>query len=274
MINLRLAGGLGNQLFQLAAAIYLSRVKLYGSVCLFPSSTSKYSTPRSPDIFGILKFKASNLFSDNESILYDAAITKTRIGKFLPIVGISDRNIRTYFDSSPIIKFLIMDGYFQDHWLSSEFNFVSKYILNYLLVNESIKIYSNKFDCVIHIRGGDFTLIPSFGFISFEWYVNKINQLSKIVNLKRILILSDDILLKNQLLRELKYKYPNIDIQIGYDFSVIEDFLILNSAKSRIIGNSTFGLFAAALDVNESPTILHNYFTIDRKRAWSLSCEI
>ena len=101
MLYVRLAGGLGNQIFQLAAALRLRESKSE-KIILYTESLSKYSALRDFELANFFDLPSLGVFVDDISSIRRFLI-KNRIGR-LPVLGCSDDNYhntnrenRTYF---------------------------------------------------------------------------------------------------------------------------------------------------------------------------------
>jgi hypothetical protein len=252
MIYLRLAGGLGNQLYQIAAAGLMCASKGQ-KVVFFEGGLNSYSTPRFPD--GVKFVGAKPWIVDGALDEYKTVrlmSERFRCGRWLPRFGISDRNYWSRLVSD-IPGNLFMDGYFQIGWNSNTIASAIDLI--------SDRIVEKKFErdldfkkVVIHIRGGDFLRHPEFQVVGFEFYEKAV-----VMAIKRgytfFSILSDDEEYAHQMCGRLKRRFSDEFFNVfPRGNSVVDDFEKLRMARARIIGNSTFAWWASALGVQGSVT--------------------
>ena len=130
MIVVRLAGGLGNQIFQIGASLLLSKKSNIKTIILDDSKLKNYGTERTNDLLSFFDF--DKLECD---ILWQSPkITNLRISKFLPLKVpyypfISDANFQKSL-SKPNPFFLFLDGYFQNCLTQTDFDYEIKILKN------------------------------------------------------------------------------------------------------------------------------------------------
>ena len=90
LIFIRLAGGLGNQLFQVAAAQLLAHQN--SKIILMNGALRRYKSPRSFDLDKLLNLSNLNMEIDDGSNLLGIFSERLRIGR-LPLIGVNDGNI-------------------------------------------------------------------------------------------------------------------------------------------------------------------------------------
>jgi hypothetical protein len=255
MIYLRLAGGLGNQLFQISAASLISQ-KWGEPIGIITKSLSSYLTKRNPDSLCLISSDARARFVEvDESICLNVLINKCRIGRWFPWLSINDKNYwQNRHRQNP--RFIsVMDGYFQQGWTPDRL----------LTAIDSLKIYPYKFsgliakdEVVIHIRGGDFKQ-SALGFLG-EGYYLKCIKLAVSAGWSKFVVVSDDIEFSQTVCEGIVNKVDGLKLRyVGGPRETLHDFNLLREASARIIGNSTFALWAALLGSGGSST-------------WSPSC--
>ena len=272
MIYLRLAGGLGNQLFQLAAASLLSSTNSTPVIPL-TEGLSHYDEPRSCDFMELLQpLDWLHSSASKVPLHWRCFALKARAGRWLPSIGVSDRNF-WHVIASGNRKDYILDGYFQRGWTTETFNFA----LNLMSVrttdpDAAARIGSN--EVVIHIRGGDFLRFPKLQVVDAVFYVRAVRQAME-HGLYRFAILSDDAFYAAALCEKIRERLPGVAIRlIPRGSNALEDFDTIRSANARIIGNSTFAWWAAALGKASARTWSPKEFTRDIPRDFFLSCEL
>jgi len=265
MISTRLAGGLGNQIFQFAAAL------LYASneqgISFDTSGMSNYESKHINELrrfFDLSKLK--NTVSEKESF-----VTKTRLAKLCalkiykwPLIG--DRNFmftRQFAYNGNIY----LDGYFQEVLTQEEFD-KEVGLLKSLLVPTSLSVKEEDI-CVVHIRGGDFVKLGWNTITPKEYYQKAIAYIQGQTDNRKFHIVTDDRNYARNVFKDM-----NIDYKfIGSD--IVDDFFLIGLYKNRIISSSTFSFWASALgDNDDSLVIAPSYWTPDRERKILLPNEI
>lgn len=257
MIVVRLAGGLGNQIFQLGVALYVAKKHNTKKVVIDDSSLASYEVQRVNELNSFFNFEKANLKVYQEPFF----LTKLRLPihfafpfKLSPFVG--DRNLQVVINAEKSY-FRIFDGYFQSSLNQSDFD-EEIALLKDIFVN---KYSENKDGCVIHIRGGDFVKLGWNSVTPKEYYASAIKMMREKYDINKFYIVSDDKEYSTSILNGL-----NID----YEFiggSMEEDFYLINSFQKRILSSSTFALWASALGDNDNSIVIApEFWTPDRKR--------
>ena len=256
-ICIRLAGGLGNQLFQLAAGIDFHK-KYSSKLYISTAGLKNYNTIRNLELNRLFYLtnwccilKKENIFNQ-----FLRLASETRCGRWFPIVGVNDSNFEYRTKSGCNRKLpLILDGYFQYGWTFERFDSVRKEIMGW---DYTLQAETMRHECVIHIRGGDFLKVQGNPILTTRYYESALQLLSKKLGGSEFkwICITDDIYHASSVLFPITEKkmYPNFlgfhnSIDLRYDFDLIRQ------ARSRIIGNSTFAWWAMVLDENQSVTI-------------------
>ena len=234
IITSKLKGGLGNYLFQIAAAFSYS--KKYNKKLLFNSS-DVYVVHKNIDHY------MDNIFSkltfQNHTEKYDRNYLEPSF----------NYNEIPYFDGS-----ICLDGYFQS---DKYFSIFRKNLLdlfefgqdNKVLINQKYSDIISKNTCCIHVRRGDYLNYPDVHpTLSLDYYKQAISHFDHDVT---FLVFSDDInwckenlhLLNNNLV----YIEGNTDFQ---------DLYLMSICKNNIICNSTFSWWGAWLNQNENKKVI------------------
>lgn len=265
-INVRLSGGLGNNLFQYSAGMYLSkRLKR-------PLTFQKSSMLRTEHDFEILvDFNSSDTRSKTilpkyvtfilsipllEKIMFKLArlskLVQTILFHLFRIyfsnqVGY-DTNLEKIEDSVTLV------GYFQSWKYAS--CLVESEVLDTIFVERSNWFEITKTQMqfvkpvVIHIRRGDYTKnIETLGLLSKVYYYNALNSLPTELSEREIWIFSDEIeKAKNVLAGNNKYKFHFVDTPEYV--SALEVMYLMSFGVAHIIANSSFSYWAAMLSKN------------------------
>lgn len=244
-IVIRLAGGLGNQLFQLACANKISNLLLRKKklVKIDIQYLSKYSQKRDFDANFLLEIFPN--FKINQLSFIEKIFSRLRIARVL------DRVIGNYALISTVstlhnlnkkkIKSAFLDGYFQDPYII--FPKIERLkIFNFLKVKHQKlikRILKKKNSVAVHIRRGDYMQSKIFRLIPLEYYHQAINMMANPYNL---FIFSDD----KEIAALFAKKYGGIDCS-ALGLSLEEEFSLLASCNHYIIANSTFSWWAAVI---------------------------
>ena len=231
-VTIKLKGGLGNYLFQIATSYSYSK------------QTDKKIIFDINDIFSphkSYKFYLNNIFRKIEfTTINDYYIT-------IPEKTFS-------FERIPFIEGNVkLDGYFQSE---KYFLNIKKDILNLFEIDDDTKFYlTNKYSqvlsgntCSLHVRRGDYLNLPNFHPTQdLSYYIDSCNIIGKDVN---YLIFSDDIewCHKNfNFIRNKTFISGNTDYQ---------DLYLMSMCDNNIIANSTFSWWGAWLNRNVNKKVI------------------
>jgi hypothetical protein len=269
MIISNLIGGLGNQMFQYAAAKSLS---------------VKYNTPLLLDIGGFRNYTLHNGFELNRVFNISAEIASQ--AEKNQVLGIySNESIRklvkrlkfrklipSFFVLEPSFKYwpkinnVPYDCYLEGYWQSdkyfkeiegvirSEFNFQiplsdeNRYLASIIDNSNSISL---------HIRRGDyvknFKTLSTHGLCSIEYYNSAIRYVLSKVQSPYFFIFSDDI---NWAKENIKLDFPCLFINNNFGENSYVDMQLMSMCKHNIIANSSFSWWGAWLNKNESKVVV------------------
>jgi hypothetical protein len=225
----KLIGGLGNQLFILAAAMDVSM--RYGRTLVL---NNKPGNPHSNDKFTLL-----DLFPSLK-IIPNIQIDKEYSG--------SDFNYKDILsdilsDISNESKNLFISGYNQHP------KYIPDIFCNFIYNIPEISNYTNMKDVAfIHVRRGDYVNHPTFVIDTDKYYTSAVKHILTINPNIKLLILSDDLIWSNyyimNLLRDL---IPNENIiKLDRQYTPIETLKIMaNCHGGSICANSSFSWWGA-----------------------------
>lgn len=242
-------GGLGNCLFQIAAAIHYCEKYGYSIVLLYSES---------------LLFGTSNKFdktkclmgSDNNWITYDKTIYKNFKFDYFNYIQVDDTTIKLendFTDNRIMVtgEDIVIGGYNQNLNLFKEYINI---IPNYLhLYHDTIREYiTNKYGdisdgiCVCIRMGSDFT---SLSRLVTESYINALDYYKNAgENMKNIYIISDMPNINTLFAIHETYKYIEIN-----ESDIIQFYFGLQ-CKNYILSESTFHLWIAYLGTISKPS--------------------
>jgi Glycosyl transferase family 11 len=272
MIHVRLAGGLGNQLFQLTAAALADKDGKH-QILVYVGALNDYDFSRQPD--------ALRLLGENVSVSAPTGMLQRirawlievgRIGLWLPRFGLN--NARFEREAPHGLSrhgTLVLDGYFQRGW-THEAMCQALGRLKPRPPAAGGRIAPD--ECAVHIRGGDFLRIPIYNVATVDYYVKAITQ-AKQAGYTRFAIITDDDDHAHRTHDAIVRRIAGITMRVAPSSAeVLEDFDSLRSASARIISNSTFAWWAAALDEKQSLTWSPSQFTLGVERDYALAWEI
>lgn len=252
MIYVRLAGGLGNQLFQLSAAMQLS-LKSGLPIAPLAGALGRYEKSRTPDSLRLLE--SPKLLGDvgfRPSRFTDWLASRARIGRWPVACSINDNNFwRKATGTLGAPRVLFVDGYFQTGWNDAR---VQASVRQFHLKSTEACVLSDPATCVIHIRGGDFLTLTTHQVVDHRFYARAVNH-AKMMGFKRFTILTDDPKYAASIEAKIRAEHTDIETRLLQPSpDPLTDFRIMLRANARIIGNSTFSWWAAALDPKRAPT--------------------
>ncbi|HIF9286932.1 TPA: alpha-1,2-fucosyltransferase [Photobacterium damselae] len=252
----RIYGGLGNALFQLAFAKKLKRT------C---DSIVKI------DMIGLNEsYKEKIRFIINKSKMN---LTECSYKERLLYAKIISKGIPKQKEIKLISK--IFNIYTENefgHIPNSNYSYYSGYFQNYVLVNE-IKIdvsealekiaYENDFQiedidsCFLHVRRGDYCTphaLKVHGLITEDYYKLALDTYIKNYNVN--VFTNDKNWVKDKLLKS--YNLEIFENKVDYVYPDIQDLYFMSKHKRAIIANSTFSYWAACLCRDKEITIYPN----------------
>jgi hypothetical protein len=281
-VYLFLTGGLGNQLFQLAAAKSLNpnEIKIITSI-----GHPRLNKEGRADIFSLdighevseHKLKHPNKFVGKvfgyllRSSINPTFTEKLFLRKLMRVIAtviiryeINDRFTICFSDNPSFTNLdqsdrtILLIGYFQSY----------KYLeaLRQIKKNGNVSIFNqqnhgvNKVSLsgdsklIVHFRIGDYKLDNSFGVVNPTYYAQAIKKVISNHHFDEILIFSDEIAMAKRLISiETPIKTTWVD-PIEYD--TLRSFQLMQTGQAFIIGNSTFSWWAAALALNRPLTVV------------------
>jgi hypothetical protein len=252
MIILRIAGGLGNQLFQYSAAKLLNNKK--GSNILIDiEGLRKYEIIRNFELKKVIKFKNNNIISNKYKYIIDLRLPIKFSFKIKNWPLISDSNyVYNYYNgnNNPII---IMDGYFQDinqEIFEKMYNIIKDDFINENN-NNNINISDDK--CIIHIRGNDFIKIGWNEVANANYYKKAINIMKEKYLIDQFDFVTDDVNYAKYIINRCNI---NINSKLYCNDDSIRDFYLIGQYKKRILSSSTFAIWASMFGYNKDDEIV------------------
>lgn len=253
MIFLKVSGGLGNQLFQYAAALKYSifhkmNIKL-------DLSDYSYNSDRCFSLPNIIDMNVESCSCPSYSSFLSRCIFKLLVKlSYLSGVFYSSSESRS-------LSCLKSNIHLYGYWQNYEF---IKSVLPVMRANLSLnvnslfldQIKSSKFPVCVHVRRGDYfstsSLQGKYGVCTEDYYLRSINHMASIINDPHFYLFSDDVeWVEAHLLEHIRY--PTTIIK-DKNLSDWQELLLMSNCKAHIISNSTFSWWGATLA--DSPTVI------------------
>lgn len=267
MIKVRLKGGLGNQLFQLAAALRIAKVP---DVQLLSRSLAMYARQFEPDVARLLNLQPLGVEVREEGSIQERLITFGRIGLVLPYFGVNDRNFHRCASRSRSLA--VMDGYFQDSWRTDELVEVAGRLSAHLVIPSSF-VPPAPTVTVLHLRGLDFQTDANLSILGLPWFREAFEACYDEDPVGQLLVVTDDLKLAEQWVPEIIANRQVDSVAFQSSNDPLDDFFVLRGASRRILGNSTFGQWAVLLDEKHGRTYASRWLAKGRPKNWCLPHE-
>jgi len=265
MIIVRLNGGLGNQLFQYAAAFALEKknfdiFKIDNSELLSPASRGQVSRK-----FSLGNFRISAQVASIEEIRR----VRYPLGLLSYLYKMFQKKIlrKYYVDWHPETQNLkgniYLDGYFQSEKYFLEY---SSELLNELVLSEDSKkeaesilfvLENHNPTVALHIRLGDYVSNPrvskSHNICGKEYFDNAINYFRQELGNFSLIIFSDDVSwVKNNMQFPVYCTYiADIAHRLGINLNESQEMIVMSRCDHQIISNSSFSWWGAY--INKAP---------------------
>jgi hypothetical protein len=242
-INLRLAGGLGNQLFELAFAIHVAYINSTTKIYIDDLSLGTYQAQHKNYLQELIGNNKTNL----EIFAGRSMINRLRLAKIpfnsklLPFI--SDLTKSKFWIKKT--RYIFIDGYFIWAITGEELRKSVKLIKESFLLPRSA---SSPTECLVHIRGGDFNNLGWNPPEVHKFYNHAIDYFRS-TGIESFRIITDDLVYAESICA--KFEVENYVIEKN---NMMIDFVKIMSANNKIISGSSFAMWAAMLGDN-SPEV-------------------
>ena len=267
MLFSRIVGGLGNQLFQIAACLKYRKQKEKVII----SFLGDIHVPKRVNCLNYIFERPNWLYYDNSPYLNlpTQFIAKTsaslRFGSYLPLISINDRNFSSINYRSSAKSVLFLDGYFNQKWSYLTLKKAFSQLKLKQIELDKVSLQTCKKDVVIHVRGGDFLTIPNLNICDLEYYKKSISYaISK--GYYSFKLITEDQIYGKEILKEIKKSFIDLNIKMLNSDSIKNDFNLIRSSKLAILSNSTFSWWASFLSTSKKEFIVPKNFSIKEKR--------
>ena len=277
MIIVRISEGLGNQMFEYAYA-YAMHMRMREknkniNVCLDmrEESISKFDEKRIARPIEIDKFNISLYKATEENLKHwDYIKEKTFINKFL--LYLSNKKLYKYkllqeegFKYKK--EYMLVDdntyieGWFQQYMYFEKYrkNLLKEFTLKeeFIIPSELKKILEEKQVVSLHIRRGDYitnrNVRKIMAICGKNYYSEAVKYVTSKLDNPYIFIFTND---EKWVRDNLFFDVPNIVISNNYNFSDIQEMVLMSYCNHNIIANSTFSWWGAWLNTHEDKIVV------------------
>jgi hypothetical protein len=249
-VHVRLSGGLGNQLFQLSAALYAVRLRPAAEILLDIRFLGSYESARSFEIAFLVKY-LQRIHVVDSNLGFIGLASRFRLGRIIDrslagyaFVGTAETLTKVQGDYYP--RYLL-DGYFQhpDFALPSDVRrrVFTALTSEFSYLTQRVRPTNASSLVGIHVRRGDFVSSISassvFLTVGLEYYRAAVRRFPQDTT---FVVFSDD----GDITALLAKDVGGIDVTL-MGLSLVEEFVLLSLCDHHIIANSTFSWWAAYL---------------------------
>lgn len=266
MVIVKLMGGLGNQMFQYAAA---RRIALVNNLPLKLDLSWYEHYQLRPYSLKYLNISEAIASPDDITRVKGGGSILGRITRHIERIKPYYRRswvIERQFNFDPNILQVFGPVYLEGYWQSEKYFKEIEHILRQEFtvksrpdpLNEAIARNIQQTNSVsLHIRRGDYLSNPAihqiYGVCSLEYYHTAIEKLVSTVEKPYIFIFSDDSCWAQE---NLKLAYPLTYVTHNGADKDYEDLRLMSLCQHNIIANSTFSWWAAWLNANPNKIVL------------------
>jgi hypothetical protein len=263
MITVKLMGGLGNQMFQYALGLTLSK---------------KFSTKFNLDTFYLDARKNINensvirnfdldVFTLNKDVFVFSGKRNWFLRSFNKILPYKFRSYYVephyQFDSTLLSirkSNVILEGYWQSHKYFASIDSIVKeaFKFKFPIISESMDLFdeitSNNSVC-LNVRRGDFLTDKTLGFKDEKYFKDAVRKLEQLVNSNlKYYIFSDDVEWCKNHLCFIENKFIVDHSHKGYKFSNYLQLMV--GCRHFVIPNSSFAWWAAYLSAHKDKVVI------------------
>lgn len=267
MIITKLKGGIGNQMFQYAAGLSLSKKLNTKHKLDLTGYTEKAVNSRDTFRFFELDFLEITSEEASKEEINKIKYRYKNFSRFLNPIN-SFLNDRKFFDY-PIQFFLQTKDLYLDSYFQSERFFrqhrkeiLSEFSLKKQLMTNDFKeifhqINQEQDNLSIHFRRGDYVknkyANKYHGVLDLQYYNYAIKQIASRKKINTIYVFSDDVdwVKKNFLLKDKEMVYIS-----ERGFNGPQEIILMSACKNNILANSSFSWWGAWLNKNEDKLVI------------------
>jgi len=283
-IVVSLTGGLGNQLFQFAAALDQAGESVFGIdqnlglPTLSPDGRpelAEFALPINARFEAKRAMSRFTMRSTNFTMLIGKSATRRRTGHLAKVINIlssmvlsvylkEPRKIHAakglgYYEVEKILRRAFLVGYFQSYRWASNPSTLQK-LKNMKLSSDSEliqklrEVSAEEKPLIVHIRLGDYTKIPSFGIPSNEYYKSAIEKHMKAGICKKVWLFSNE---PEKAMAKIPMAYRDqIRIIHEVEGSSAKTLEAMRLGWGYVIANSTYSWWGAFLSYTDHPLVI------------------
>lgn len=274
MVVVKLAGGIGNQLFQFC--LYNSH-KSRGHIVKF--DTSSFGTANHENNNIISTFNLVNCIADNAELLkynipdnlnvMSKVLIKVRMLLGVSILSFIEKGCFyfhqgrfNYFNTNLLRDYCVyLDGTWMNKKLALEnldtVRLQMRNINKPLVYHDILNRIEKEQSVSVHVRKGDYKLLSNEGFfvLEAEYYINAIKIITNSINHPKFYIFGDIDEEINNIFSNLDFEIVNLELYkiINRDFLELD---LMSRCKHNVIANSSFSLWAHYLNNNPSKIVV------------------
>ena len=267
MIFVKLLGGIGNQMFQYAAARRLAHVSR--TTVIFDISHFKHYTERS---YALGNFEIQEQFASHEEVAEFTLSHDSILKYFFHIFNSKKKSNdltyikEKYFHFDPTILHLGDNVYLDGYWQSEKyFADIASVIQQEFMVTtpqegRNQEVANNIRACnavSIHIRRGDFISNPEIhkvhGTCELDYYARSVDYIVQTVDGPHFFVFSDD---PKWVSHNVRLSHPNTIVEHNGVDNSYEDLRLMSQCKHHIIANSSFSWWGAWLNPNREKIVI------------------
>ena len=262
-ILVRLSGGLGNQLFQFAASLYIARelvkLNLTPLVHLDSRFLGDYDASRAFELDFLIKYYPF-VINQNNSLGFSGALSKFRIarvmnGQLLRIGFARDYPGINKFDLSKL-KSIVIDGYFQvPSFLIPQYermDLLGRLKLDFYYLPHKPPVIGAHEKVSIHIRRGDYVSVSAaakeFLTIGLDYYRAAVKRFPEGT---RFYVFGDDA----QVVGAFSKEIGGVNV-LALNLTLQEEFVLMADSMGYIIANSTLSWWAAFIGYSQEKRVI------------------
>jgi len=275
-------GGLGNQLFQIAAGLYISKnkkIQIFGelgeprllpdslpvsSKLIFPAETVVYERKK---FFPIAKYISRILLSLSASygtnkisrLIISAICLTLRIFSYLTNYRILLGRGVGYTDNLDSANLGLAIGYFQSYKYAADpdvFKILRK--IKPKSPGEQLRTYIALADLenpiIVHVRLGDYLNEENFGMLPKSYFIENLQTLINILPDSRVWVFSDDLASAADYFRDIDNSKVRLVPEI--DSCPVSTLELMRHGAAHLISNSSFGWWGAFLSYRENGMVI------------------
>jgi len=267
MVSVKLNGGLGNQMFQYAAARYVAQQK--NQKLIIDSTFLKYYPIHQSNTrrdYELNHFNVSAQVLDHKNKYVLLLLSNKLVFKLVEIIKKLYKNIiiineNNFFASKALEKNYILEGYFQNEVYFKDIaaTIHDEFSLKNDLDPQNAKlaqIMVNENSVSLHVRRGDYTNVNNstvYHICTKEYFLSAIDYVIQRIQNPTFYIFSDDM---DWVKANIILDYPFTYITHNTGASSYIDLVLMSKCKHNIISNSTFSWWGAWLNRNNSKVVV------------------